>query len=123
MVFQRSANYILPRNQVVFTESQSQEFLANPDAYRRIRSEIHHQRETGLARTRHHTDAQDMGVAEARAHLETQVADPILRAKLTPDYEFGCKRILRSDDFYPALARSNVVLETDPSRGSRKPAS
>ena len=30
-----------------------------------------------------------------------QVADPQLRAKLTPDYELGCKRILRSDDFYP----------------------
>ena len=41
------------------------------------------------------------GRASTSRHLAAQVADPQLRAKLTPDYELGCKRILRSDDFYP----------------------
>ena len=50
------------------------------------------------------TDEQRQGVDVAKAHLAAQVADPQLRAKLTPDYELGCKRILRSDDFYPADA-------------------
>jgi cation diffusion facilitator CzcD-associated flavoprotein CzcO len=45
-------------------------------------------------------------------HLEAQVPDPELRAKLTPDYPIGCKRILITDDFYPALMRDNVTLET-----------
>jgi cation diffusion facilitator CzcD-associated flavoprotein CzcO len=49
----------------------------------------------------------------ARNHREAQVSDPGLRAQLTPDYDFGCKRILRSDDFYPALARDNVQLVTE----------
>ena len=46
-------------------------------------------------------------------HLERQVADPALRARLTPDYTIGCKRILLSSDYYPALQRPNVELVTD----------
>ena len=42
----------------------------------------------------------------ARAHLHRQVRDPELRRKLTPGYTIGCKRILISNDFYPALART-----------------
>ncbi|NDU71249.1 NAD(P)-binding domain-containing protein [Actinomadura sp. DSM 109109] len=48
----------------------------------------------------------------ARRHIAQQVADPELRAKVTPDYTIGCKRILLSNDYYPALARPNVELET-----------
>lgn len=47
-------------------------------------------------------------------HLQKQVPDPVLRQKLTPDYPLGCKRILISDDYYPALARPNVQLVTEP---------
>jgi cation diffusion facilitator CzcD-associated flavoprotein CzcO len=47
-------------------------------------------------------------------HLAAQVRDPELRAKLTPDYALGCKRVLISNDFYPTLGRSNVTLTTDP---------
>jgi cation diffusion facilitator CzcD-associated flavoprotein CzcO len=46
----------------------------------------------------------------ARKHLREQVADPELRAKLTPRYEIGCKRVLITDDFYPALTQPNVEL-------------
>jgi cation diffusion facilitator CzcD-associated flavoprotein CzcO len=49
----------------------------------------------------------------ARKHLERQVHDPVLRARLTPDYTIGCKRILVSSDYYPALQRPNVDLVTD----------
>ena len=42
------------------------------------------------------------------AHLRRQVPDPELRARLTPEYEPGCKRILFSNDWYPALQRANV---------------
>jgi cation diffusion facilitator CzcD-associated flavoprotein CzcO len=49
----------------------------------------------------------------ARGHLEKQVADPGLRARLTPDYAVGCKRILISNDYYPALQQPNVELVTD----------
>ncbi|MBD5654144.1 MAG: NAD(P)/FAD-dependent oxidoreductase, partial [Candidatus Eremiobacteraeota bacterium] len=41
-------------------------------------------------------------------HLASQVPEPELRAKLTPDYRLGCKRVLISDDYYPSLRRPNV---------------
>lgn len=49
----------------------------------------------------------------ARRHLLRQVPDPVLRAKLTPDYQLGCKRVLPSEDFYPALTKDNVELVTE----------
>jgi cation diffusion facilitator CzcD-associated flavoprotein CzcO len=51
-----------------------------------------------------------LGEALSRRHLRRSIADPALRAKLTPRYELGCKRALPSNDFYPALARPNVEL-------------
>jgi Predicted flavoprotein involved in K+ transport len=47
-------------------------------------------------------------------HLATQVHDPALRAKLTPDYQLGCKRVLISDDYWATFERPNVELVTDP---------
>jgi len=47
-------------------------------------------------------------------HLEKSVSEPTLRAALTPDYPPGCKRILISNDYYPALCRPNVSLIIDP---------
>jgi cation diffusion facilitator CzcD-associated flavoprotein CzcO len=48
-----------------------------------------------------------------RRHLTRSVADPGLRDKLTPQYRLGCKRVLISSDYYPALQRDNVELVTD----------
>jgi len=50
--------------------------------------------------------------AMARHHLKKAVPDKALRKKLTPGYRFGCKRVLLSDEYYPALQRENVTLET-----------
>lgn len=47
-----------------------------------------------------------------RRHLARQVTDPALRAQLAPAYRLGCKRVLISNDYYPALARPNVELVT-----------
>ncbi|EKF75843.1 monooxygenase [Alcanivorax hongdengensis A-11-3] len=45
-----------------------------------------------------------------KRHLKQSIKDPALREKLTPDYPMGCKRILMSNDYYPALARDNVEV-------------
>ncbi|NMV39322.1 flavin-containing monooxygenase [Ralstonia insidiosa] len=111
-VFQRSANWIMPRNQIVFTTEQLDEYERDPALFEKSRERLHAFRESGFERTRVGTDAQREGKRLALEHLERSVADPALRAKLTPDYEFACKRILRSDDYYPALTRDNVTLET-----------
>jgi cation diffusion facilitator CzcD-associated flavoprotein CzcO len=49
----------------------------------------------------------------AKWHMRRAIADPELRAKLTPDYRMGCKRVLQANDYYPALARDNVAVVTD----------
>jgi cation diffusion facilitator CzcD-associated flavoprotein CzcO len=111
-VFQRSANWIMPRNQIVFSQEQLDAYTADPELFEHSRRTLHAFRENGFARTRHGTEAQQEGIAMATGHLAAQVPDAALRAKLTPDYEFACKRILRSDDYYPTLMRNNVSLET-----------
>ncbi|MET9290490.1 NAD(P)/FAD-dependent oxidoreductase [Streptomyces sp. NPDC003077] len=52
----------------------------------------------------------ELGLIEflAKGHIRKAIKDPMLRAKLTPDYRIGCKRILLSNDYYPALAQPNV---------------
>jgi cation diffusion facilitator CzcD-associated flavoprotein CzcO len=50
----------------------------------------------------------------AKAHLRRQIPDPELRRKLTPDYDFGCKRPTFSNTYYPTFNRPNVTLETKP---------
>ena len=52
-----------------------------------------------------------------RRHLVRSVADPTLRQQLTPTYRLGCKRVLISSDYYPALTRPNVELVTEPIAG------
>ncbi len=54
-----------------------------------------------------------LGRHQALRHIAAGVTDPELRRRLTPDYQIGCKRVLLSDDFYPALDRANVVVNTD----------
>lgn len=109
-VFQRSAPYVVPRGDRAYTSEEQRRF-ADPAERERVRDEIFWQAESAFP--------QRLGVPEAigelreraRAHLESQVADPALRAALTPDYEIGCKRVPLSDDFYPALQQENVTLQ------------
>ena len=49
----------------------------------------------------------------ALGYLNKKVADPVLRAKLTPDYDMGCKRVLLTSNYLPALTQKNVDVITD----------
>jgi cation diffusion facilitator CzcD-associated flavoprotein CzcO len=48
-----------------------------------------------------------------KANIRKSIKDPALVAKLTPDYQIGCKRLLFSPTYYPALARPNAEVITD----------
>jgi len=52
--------------------------------------------------------------AQALANIRKGISDPALREAVTPDYQIGCKRILISNTYYPALDRDDVELVTDP---------
>jgi cation diffusion facilitator CzcD-associated flavoprotein CzcO len=54
-----------------------------------------------------------LGERMSLKHLEAQVKDPELRKRLTPHFQFGCKRILISDDYWRSFNRENVELVTD----------
>lgn len=49
----------------------------------------------------------------AKRYLEQSIQDPLLRAKLTPDYKFGCKRVVMNETFYPAIQKPNAHLVTE----------
>lgn len=51
-----------------------------------------------------------LGRHQASRHIRGSITDADLRDKVTPDYPMGCKRVLLSDDYYPALSRTNVQL-------------
>jgi cation diffusion facilitator CzcD-associated flavoprotein CzcO len=62
-----------------------------------------------------------MRLVEAFAvrYLKQCIADPNLRAKLTPSFRMGCKRVLISNEYFPALAKENVEVVTEPIREVR----
>ena len=112
-IFQRSANYVVPRLDRAYTAEEIAAFANTPDAYAASRAAMYAEREDRFARMRVGSALADELAGIARDHLHAQIADPALRASLTPDYSIGCKRILISDDYYPALTRPNVSLVTD----------
>lgn len=115
-IFQRSANWLLPRN----------DRLYSPRLHRLMA------RWPRLAKLRHDWQwfffgemmltplmkrvrvAQWAARRRSLRHLRRQVRDPALRAKLVPDYPIGARRVLFNDDYYPSLGRRNVRLATEP---------
>jgi len=112
-LFQRTPPWIVPRLDRPISGRRRTLFRAAPIAQRARRTAIYWQRELGALALVYRPPMMKAAEKIARAHLEAQVADPALRAKLTPSYTMGCKRILLSDDFYPALTRDNVEVVTD----------
>jgi cation diffusion facilitator CzcD-associated flavoprotein CzcO len=113
-VFQRSANYIVPRLDRQYTDEERAMYLRDIEKRAASRKFFYEDHETWIGAMRQGTEKAAEFTAVARAHLEAQVGNPELRAKLWPDYPIGCKRIIISDDYYPALTRLNVALITDP---------
>ncbi|MGF2946505.1 flavin-containing monooxygenase [Mycobacterium sp. Lab-001] len=111
-VFQRSAPYVVPKPDRAYTDAHRAAFRTVPGFAAAMRQLIWEISEFfGLALTRVVPLARLIGIAAA-ANLKRHVKDPVLRAKLTPDYPIGCKRVLFSSDWYPALASDNVNVET-----------
>jgi cation diffusion facilitator CzcD-associated flavoprotein CzcO len=108
-LFQRTPPWITPRLARPLTRFEHALYRRFPLAQRAMRAAIYWGREAyaiPLLRARLAKVIERV----ARRHLERQVADPELRAKLTPDYLPGCKRILISNDYFPALTRPNVEV-------------
>ena len=110
-VFQRSPAWILPRDDRDYSPDERRAFAAEPERMAAERREAYLAGEAMLAQR--FGDPAAVGAVRARAlaHLERHVPDPATRAALTPEYEIGCKRIVFSDDFYPAVTSGAIRLE------------
>ncbi|WP_331734362.1 NAD(P)/FAD-dependent oxidoreductase [Streptomyces atratus] len=113
-VFQRTPSWIAPRQDRPVPAWQRRLFRLAPPVQRLARGWEYMTRETTLPALLGNRTMAALGRREALAHLHRQVKDPELRSKLTPDYALGCKRVLLSDNYYPALVQPNVRVVTDP---------
>ena len=113
-VFQRSPAWIMPRPDKPYPGWQMALFRTMPWAMRLHRGMIYVQYESrALAFTRMKWLLKVAAGMPFRRMLARQVSDPALRARLTPEYPIGCKRILLSSDYLATFSRPNVELVTD----------
>ena len=113
-IFQRTPPWIHPRPDFEIPSAVRATFAAAPPVMRTFRNGIYWLLETRAAGFAVHPRLMVPLQRMAERHITRQIRDPALRAKVTPDYTIGCKRILLSSDYYPALTRPNVELVTDP---------
>jgi cation diffusion facilitator CzcD-associated flavoprotein CzcO len=110
-IFQRTAPWVLPRRDRALTGAERWLFRRVPATQRLARSSIYWARE-GLTAGFLHPRLMRLPQRLALRHLQRAVPDPALRARLTPDYLLGCKRVLLSNDYLLTLTRQNVELVT-----------
>lgn len=109
-VYQRTPPWIIPRGDAPFADATRRRFRQRPGLRRALRRTLFVYHETlGVALRRMWANRVVQEVL-ARRHLRRSVPHPDLRERLTPDYRLGCKRILLSDHYYPALQQPNVTL-------------
>ncbi len=112
-LFQRTASWVMPRRDRAISPWQTQLYRRVPLAQKAVRAGIYLGHELMVPALRGNDRLLTFAEKQARLHLEHQVADPELRAKLTPHFRLGCKRVLLSNDYYPALSQPNVDVAID----------
>src|SRR5262249_17357520 len=113
-VFQRTANWVIPRRDRPITDEEKMLLMTEPHVALHNREDIYLWADYLFWQAFSWTEAERGAFTRiAIDQLHEQVSDPVLRQKLTPDYPICCKRVLFADDLYPAYARPNVSLETN----------
>ncbi|MEE2665020.1 MAG: NAD(P)/FAD-dependent oxidoreductase [Myxococcota bacterium] len=109
-VFQRSANWVLPKEDDPFDEEALGAFRADAGLVSGSRQQIFEGLENLIQ-----FDDQELIAKTGHVHKKFLgvVVDPEVRRKLTPRHPYGCKRPLLSNDYYPAFNRPNVELVTE----------
>ncbi|HEY6793972.1 MAG TPA: NAD(P)/FAD-dependent oxidoreductase [Kineosporiaceae bacterium] len=110
IVFQRTPPWITPRGDRPVSQRRRERYARHPVTQKLARGILYTTRELLVLGMVHRPGLMRAVERLALAQLRRQVPDPGLRALLTPNYRAGCKRILPSDDYYPALCQDNVEL-------------
>ncbi|HFE47573.1 MAG TPA: NAD(P)/FAD-dependent oxidoreductase [Nannocystis exedens] len=111
-LFQRTAPWILPRPDRRFHSAERSLFRRIPGVERIYRELIYWRQESAAIAFIRFPGILRLAERLARKHIRQTIADPDLRRKVTPSYAIGCKRILLSNNYYPALTRDNVEVLT-----------
>ncbi len=113
-VFQRTPAWVVPKLDRRYSERARRLFARFPLLLRASRLLQHAQAELqGPMIFLDSPRLSALGERMSLRHLHAQVADPALREKLRPHFQFGCKRILLSDDYWASFERANVELVTE----------
>ncbi|HZO10337.1 MAG TPA: NAD(P)/FAD-dependent oxidoreductase [Myxococcota bacterium] len=113
-VFQRTPAWVMPKRDRAYSGRARRFFARHPAALRASRWLRYWQSEAlGPLIFLDAPLLKAFPEHESLRHLRRSVPDPALREKLTPRFQFGCKRVLISDDFWSSFARPNVELVTD----------
>ena len=111
VVFQRTPGWVVPRPDRDIPELEKRVLRTFPGLTKLYRTGQYLIRDLlNYRMIRRNRISRRIFEAEARSLLKKQVSDPELRDKLEPDYEIGCKRVLITSDYYPALDKPNVDL-------------
>jgi cation diffusion facilitator CzcD-associated flavoprotein CzcO len=111
-VFQRTAPWVVPHRDRPITRPERALYRRFPALQRLVRSNVYWMREMLVPGLAYKPQLMKGIQRVAQRHIASQVSDPALREKVTPDYTIGCKRILPSNKWYPALCQDNVDLVT-----------
>jgi cation diffusion facilitator CzcD-associated flavoprotein CzcO len=112
-LFQRTPAYVMPHNNRPVTRRARQLYRRLPLTQSAARVAAYWAREVLVVGFVMQPSILRNAEKLWRRHLEAAVADPALREQLTPRYRLGCKRVLLSNDFYPALTAPQAALVTD----------
>lgn len=113
-VYQRTAPWVIPRHDREYAATERKALRLVPGLGRLYREAIRYGREAYIPAF---TFAQSLGKSVTRVaerHADKGLTKPELRDAVRPNFRIGCKRILVSNDWYPALSRDNVDLVTNP---------
>jgi cation diffusion facilitator CzcD-associated flavoprotein CzcO len=111
-VFQRTPPWVVPHRDRPITDTERRIYSALPQLQRAVRAGVYFGRELLVPGLVYRPKLMNLVQSMATKHLHKQVRDSELRRKLTPGYAIGCKRILPSNRWYPALTKPNVDLIT-----------
>ncbi len=114
-LFQRTAQWLVPQDNLAYTEEEKDDFRRHPEKMQELHAGIAELFAAGFGNAVVDADSPHMRFIEdtCRTHLEEKVKDPELRERLRPDYRAACKRLVVSGDFYDAIQQPNAELVTD----------
>ncbi|KID93283.1 monooxygenase, partial [Metarhizium majus ARSEF 297] len=115
-VFQRSRNWMILRDDKPISETIRTIYRYAPGVYRRYRAslmDIHETLYESMVDVA--SPVNDLARQLCLDMMNKQIPDNAdLKRKPTPDYAPGCKRVIISDDYFPAISRENITLQTNP---------